>query len=305
MNKDFNLQILKTPEDMAAVEELQRLVWEGGDLDVIPAHLLMAIASNGGLVIGAWKDDLLVGFVLSFPGLEEKSGEYTLKHASHELGVHPAFRNRGIGFALKRAQWQMVRHQNIEHITWTYDPLMSKNAYLNIARLGAICNRYHRNYYGNLRDGLNQGLPTDRFIVDWWLNSPRVNTRLGKRNRPRLDLAHYLAAEVPIVNPTPLDSSGLPVPPEIDRPAYMKILKNRHTNSKPGALILLEIPSDYQALRRSNLQLAMQWRDHTRFLFENAFAHDYLVTDFIYLSGTQPRSFYVLSKGDITLGGDH
>ena len=95
---------------------------------------------------------------------------------AHE-GCIRIYRDSGIGFALKRAQWQMVRHQDLDHITWTYDPLLSRNAYLNIARLGAVCSTYRRSEYGEMRDGLNVGLPSDRFQVDWWLNSHRVQRR--------------------------------------------------------------------------------------------------------------------------------
>ena len=99
--------------------------------------------------------------------------------------------DQGMGFALKRAQWQMVRYQGIDRITWTFDPLLSRNAWLNITRLGAVCNTYLRDFYGKMADVLNQGLPTDRFDVDWWVNSQRVNRRLSRRRRNDLTLIHY------------------------------------------------------------------------------------------------------------------
>ena len=108
----------------------------------------------------------------------------------------------------------MVRHQGIDRITWTYDPLLSRNAHLNIARLGAVCNSYIRDAYGEMRDELNQGVPSDRFQVDWWVNSKRVLRRMSKRPRPPLDLAHYLAAGIPIINPTRIGSDDLPRPAE-------------------------------------------------------------------------------------------
>ncbi len=81
----------------------------------------------------------------------------------------------------------MVRHQGLSHITWTYDPLLSRNAQLNIAKLGAVCNTYLQAEYGTLRDGLNAGLPSDRFQVDWWLRSRRVERRLSRRSRADLE----------------------------------------------------------------------------------------------------------------------
>ena len=227
------LRILETPQEMEAVEGLQRLVWPGDDTDIVPVHLLLAAVHNGGLLVGAYQagepgDDEdpgelewgdgplqapLVGFVFGFPGLYTTPDGPRPKHHSHMLGVQPDQRDQGIGFKLKRAQWQMVRHQGLDRITWTYDPLLSRNAHLNIARLGAVCSTYLREEYGEMRDGMNAGLPSDRFQVDWWIRSERVNRRLSKRQRLPLDLAHYLAAETAILNPSVIGQDGLPHPP--------------------------------------------------------------------------------------------
>lgn len=303
---DWNLRILENPEEMSEVEALQKIVWQSSDLDVIPGHLLLAIAHNGGVVIGAYAGQKLIGFVCGFPALEANQGERKLKHASHELGVHPDYQGRGLGFALKRAQWQMVRHQEIEHVTWTYDPLLSQNANLNISKLGGVCNIYLRDYYGQMRDGLNAGIPSDRFVVDWWVITRRVENRLSRKARRQLDLAHYLAAGVYIVNPTRLEASGLPLPYEL-QPGYLwsdQIPMGSDSDSDAGNLFLVEIPENFQALRNTDAELARVWRAHTRELFEEAFKREYLVTDFLHLKGPQARNFYVLSKGDITLGGD-
>jgi predicted GNAT superfamily acetyltransferase len=174
MNPPWNLKILETPQEMESVEDLQRLVWPGSETEIVPVHLLVTAVHNGGLAIGAYQAakengqmERLVGFVFGFVGLYYTPDGPRPKHCSHMLGVDPALRDQGLGFALKRAQWQMVRHQDIDRITWTYDPLLSRNAHLNIARLGAVCNTYRREVYGQMRDGLNVGLPSDRFEVDW------------------------------------------------------------------------------------------------------------------------------------------
>jgi len=206
------------------------------------------------------------------------------------LAVLPNHRDQGLGFILKRAQWQMVRHQGLERINWTYDPLLSRNAHLNIARLGAVCNTYLRNEYGEMRDVLNAGDQSDRFFVDWWVNSRRVDRRLSRRARASLDLAHFLDAGTPILNRSHLGEDGLPLPD-----------LNAHVPDQDVPLLLLEIPSDYLYLRSVQPALALEWRLHTRALFEGLFAQGYLVTDFIFMPGTYPRSFYVLSHGDKTL----
>ncbi|MDD2922793.1 MAG: GNAT family N-acetyltransferase, partial [Anaerolineales bacterium] len=236
------IRLLETPEEMRLVEELQRQVWTGSETDVVPLHMLITAVHNGGLILGAFSEEKIIGFVFGFAGLESTPDGPRPKHCSHMMGVHPDCRDDGIGFALKRAQWQMVRHQGLDHITWTYDPLLSRNAYLNIAKLGAVCSMYRQSEYGDMRDGLNAGLPSDRFQVDWWVNTPRVERRLGKRPRPTLKLNHIIRSGLrPFYA---VDSSAdIPHPPENIPP-----FENR--------LLLAEIPADFIALKEKDFALA-------------------------------------------------
>src|SRR5512141_216065 len=287
--KTWSIRVLETPDEMAAVEGLQREVWPGSETDIVPAHLLITAVHNGGLVLGAFAEEQLVGFVFGFPGLEFTADGPRPKHCSHMAGVHPDYRDSGIGFALKRAQWQMVRHQDLDHITWTYDPLLSRNAYLNIARLGAVCSIYRRAEYGEMRDGLNAGLPSDRFQVDWWLNTHRGQRRLGERPRPMLKLSHLTRVGVhPLYTPT-RGEDNLPRPPE-------------HVPPLETQLVAAEIPTDFMALKAADFALARDWRFFTREFFETAFARGYIATDFVFDAGHgHPRSLYILTDGESTL----
>jgi len=279
------IRLLESPQDLTLVEELQRAVWPGSETDVVPAHVFIAGIHNGGILIGAFVEEQLVGFVFGFPGLEFTPDGPRPKHCSHMMGIRPGHRDSGVGFVLKRAQWQMVRKQEIDHITWTFDPLLSRNANLNIAKLGAVCNTYRRSEYGDMRDGLNAGLPSDRFQVDWWVNTRRVERRLGKRARGSLKLDNFSEAELhPLYTPLAGDLD-LIRPPE-------------HFSTLEGPLLLAEIPSDFDALKSEDFALARDWRFFSREVFETAFNADYLITDFIYENG---RSFYVLSNGKSTL----
>jgi predicted GNAT superfamily acetyltransferase len=284
---EWTIHLLEAPEKMTAVEALQRLVWPGSETDVIPAHMLLAAVHNGGLAIGAFVGDDLVGVSFGFPGFYTTPDGPRLKHHSHILGIHPDWEGKGVGFALKRAQWQMVRKQGLDRITWTYDPLLSRNAHLNISRLGAVCNTYLRSEYGEMRDRLNAGLPSDRFQVDWWLNTKRVERRLSRRSRPALTLEHYLTAEATLFE-AHTKRWPAPFPPE-------------ETSPLMGILLLIEIPSDFLALKAADLPLALDWRFYTRKVFEDAFATGYLVTDLVHDKG---RSFYVLTHEDSTLQED-
>jgi predicted GNAT superfamily acetyltransferase len=291
----IQIKLLETYPEIEKTEEIQRLVWPGSDTDIVPAHVTMVAADNGGVVLGAYDGDEMIGFAYGFLGAVPAENGLRIKHCSHQLGVLPAYRALGVGYKLKRAQWQIVRNQGIDLITWTYDPLMSQNANLNIAKLGAVCNIYKREYYGEMRDGLNVGIPSDRFQVDWWVDSDRVRQRLSRQARKKLDLAHYLAAETFKVNTTRLDEQGLAVPEE--EKVHLPV-----DDVQPPVLVMVEIPADYLALKAADHDLAVQWRLHSRAIFEALFARSYLVTDYVYLPGNHPRGYYILSHGNSTLG---
>jgi predicted GNAT superfamily acetyltransferase len=284
---EWTIRILDTPQQMDEVEALQRLVWPGSETDVIPAHMLLAAIHNGGLLLGAFVQDQLVGILFGFPGFYTTPDGPRLKHHSHILGVRQDWNDKGIGYSLKRAQWQLVRKQGIDRITWTYDPLLSRNAHLNISRLGAVCKTYIRSEYGEMRDELNIGLPSDRFKLDWWLNSRRVEHRLSRGSRPSLTVSHYRAAGAVFFKARSKPGSLLQ-PPAI-------------SSSLEGKLLLVEIPSDFLSLKVAHMKLAQSWRECTRQFFENAFAFRYLVTDFIH---DHQRSFYVLTLEDAILQDD-
>jgi predicted GNAT superfamily acetyltransferase len=282
----YPIRILETPEEMELAEELQRVVWPGSETDVVPGHLLVTLAHNGGLVLGAFDGETLVGLAFGFPGLYQLPDGPCPKHCSHQLGVLPAYRDTGVGFALKRAQWQLVRQQGLDRITWTYDPLLSRNARLNIARLGAVCDTYLREVYGAMRDGMNIGLPSDRFQVDWWVNTTRVERRLGRQPRPQLELAQVEAAHAAFLYPARNNGTFIRPPEGFVRPE--------------SDLVLAEIPSDFLSLKSADFELARAWRMFSREVFETCFRAGYLVTDFIY-DKAQARSLYVLTNGESTL----
>jgi len=282
------IRILETPEEMEQVERLQAIVWPGSDLDVVPGHIMLTAAHNGGLVLGAFEGETMVGMLFGFVGLYDVPDGPRPKHCSHQMGVLPDARDSGIGFALKRAQWQMVRKQGIDRITWTYDPLMSRNGRLNIGRLGAVCNTYMRSLYGEMRDGLNVGLPSDRFQVDLWVNTHRVERHMSDKPLPILTLAECEAAGVQVLYQVDARADFVRPPTSFDVPG--------------GALLLVEIPPDFLKLKDADFNLARDWRFFSRDVFETCFSAGYLVTDFIFeVTGDRPRSFYILTYGDATL----
>lgn len=285
----WHIRRLETPEEMAAVEALSQVVWAGSDLDVVPGHLLLTTAHNGGLVAGAFDGERLVGFVFGFPGVEESADGLRIKHCSHQLAVHPDYRGLGLGFALKHFQWQFVRSQGIERVIWTYDPLLSRNAHLNIARLGAVCNTYLRNLYGEARDSLNAGLPTDRFQVDWWVNAPRVVARMEGQPPRHPRLADLLGAGAVLLNPP--DASGAPRPPDPLATAAW-----HPGEGSEGRTVLVEIPTDFLSLKATDPGLALAWRMAARACLESLFGRGFLVNDFVHEPTPRARSVYVLRQ---------
>jgi len=293
MPDDLEIRPLSSPDEMRLVEDLQRAVWAGDETEIVPAHMLLAVAHAGGVVLGAFEGGRLVGMVFGFLGTDsahpERVAMARLKHCSHMLAVDPAARNRGVGYRLKLAQRQALLKQGIRLATWTYDPLLSLNAHLNIRRLGAVCRTYVRDAYGAMRDALNVGLPSDRFEVEWWVTSHRVAERL-QQSRPPLDLAHFLDAGAQKLNPSGLRSDGWPEPPASFAAAGSNLL-------------LVEIPPDFLGLKAADPALGRAWRAHSRELFEDVFGRGYMVTDFVYLRGeASPRAYYVLSHGESTFG---
>ncbi len=293
MDPAITIRAVDSVADMLQVEALQRVIWPGDETEIIPVHMLLTVAHNGGVLLGAFDGERMVGFVFGFLGTDSLSPDRVamarLKHCSHQLGVHPDYRQRGVGLMLKLAQREAVIDQGIRLATWTYDPLMSRNAHLNIRRLGTVCRTYLRDVYGDLRDDLNRGLPTDRFVVEWWITSPRVDARL-EGSRRGLDLAHFQSGGAKLINAASSRSNGLPRPAE-------------KASDPEGTFLLVEIPHDFLAIKRQDAQLALAWRLHSREIFERAFAAGYMVTDFVRVSDDQDqRSYYLLSYGEAKLG---
>ena len=254
-------------------------------------HVTLTAVRNGGGCLGAYADDGpaetggMVGLTFWFPGLGvpangPERGRQQWKMCSHMAGVLPDRQGRGIGLQLKLAQRAAILAQGMtQWVTWTYDPLLRTNAVFNIHRLGAVCNVYHPEFYGMMRDELNAGTPSDRLQVDWWLASRRVEERIaGKGAVPRWNLAGGRADDpgrgtAPsdsgvVVWPTVRTSTGFSAPDEGD------ILYADRSLAVP-------IPDDIAAVRRADPGLGLAWRLFMRRVLETAFVQGYLLVDCI------------------------
>lgn len=173
--QDIRIEALTEQAQFNACAALQDTVWGYEASDRMSEKVYLLAAHIGGQVLGAYDGDALVGYAMSLPGYRDGKPYFH----SHHLAVLPAYRNFGVGRRLKLAQRDDAIARGISLIEWTFDPLEIKNANLNISRLGAIVRRYKTNFYGDSSSPLQGGLPTDRVIAEWWLQSSRVEQILS------------------------------------------------------------------------------------------------------------------------------
>jgi chorismate synthase len=266
-------------EELHAVEEIQKEVWGFSDLDVVPHATLVATQWAGGMVLGAFEGNRMVGFVYGFPGYE--NGRVSIH--SHMLAVRPDSRNFHVGFFLKLAQRQRALSQGIAEITWTFDPLQSLNAHLNFSKLGVISQRYIVNFYGEATSSpLHQGFGTDRLWVRWLLNSKRVKQRIQSQSAAQVEPT--IAGAAVLVR----SEGGLP-----------KLLTSNARLAADSCLI--EIPNDITALKQSDPSAARAWREATRAAFLAAIDSGFTVEDFFKLdSDSGSRWFYLLRRSTVS-----
>ncbi|MBI1277006.1 MAG: GNAT family N-acetyltransferase [Anaerolineaceae bacterium] len=260
---------LETIDDLENVVDLEMLVWELPAREATPSGLLHAMVNTGSLVVGAYDGDKLIGMALMFP--TARSNKKLLW--SHMAAVHPDYQSRGIGFDIKQFQRKWALENGYLEIGWTFDPLQRGNANFNLHVLGGSANIYHENFYGELNDGINAGLPSDRVEVLWKLNSQRVK-RLGERKQ---------------------SPSLFRVPDHIDDEIYLlRSVDNQPVTlefSTQRSFYLVEIPSKISALKETSKDLALAWRIALRNTFQNAFRAGYMAQDFVTLNS---RHYYVL-----------
>jgi predicted GNAT superfamily acetyltransferase len=244
-------QRLERIEDLERVVRLLCLVWEADSpVDLINASNLKLMVEADGYIVGLPGDDgELIAAAVAIRGKDAVH--------SHFVGVHPDHQGHGLGFLLKQDEAEWARAENFSVIRWTYDPLVRRNAYFNLAKLDSAVVKYERNYYGELNDGLNDGDETDRLVIDW---------KFG------------LGEPVKISAQRDPDAWDFGAEPE----ALLRLPDGRHA--------LVPTPADIEKLRRDNPARARAWRFGVRSGFEAASRMGYEV------SGFSPDGWYVLRR---------
>ncbi|MBM3803337.1 MAG: GNAT family N-acetyltransferase [Acidimicrobiia bacterium] len=191
----YRIQFLRDIDQLRQCVEIQRLAWGFSEAEILPLRSFVVCAKIGGQVFGAVDENgHVLGFLNAFPGYQ--NGKVFLH--SNMMGVRPEYQNYGIGKQLKRAQREEALSRGIDLVEWTFDPLEVRNARINLELLGAICRTYLVNLYGVTSSRLHGGLPTDRLVAEWHLNSDRVKARLEMTPLPLPPLNGQPSLEIPL-----------------------------------------------------------------------------------------------------------
>jgi predicted GNAT superfamily acetyltransferase len=253
----YTIRAFETIEEFQECVELQEDTWGHGFSERVAPAILKVSQILGGIAAGAYSEaGDLDGFVFGMTGLRE--GE--IVHWSDMLAVRGPARDRGLGTCLKAYQREQVLPLGVEKMHWTFDPLQSRNAYLNFAKLGIVVREYAEDMYGQTDSPLHRGIGTDRFIALWLLMSHRVVYRLSGAAPPHAPPERAVSV---------LGASGegaLPRPGEPDV-------------SRGNDELLVTIPSDIAAIMDDSMDLALEWRRATRTVFVHYLAAGYEVKE--------------------------
>ena len=260
---------LTTNAEYDACVALQTDTWGAGFTELVPPSMLRVAQKLGGVAAGAFAPDgFMLGFVFGLTGVMDGR----LVHWSDMLAVRPEARDRGLGQRLKRFQRDLVRPLGVTTMLWTFDPLVARNAHLNLNRLGARVREYVPDMYGaHTNSALHGELGTDRFIVAWDL------VQEGVADEPAPSLPE-VAASAPVIN-APSEPGGFPC---------VGMLLD-------AAIVRVEIPADLPEVLARSRELALRWRETTRRAFLWYLARGYTVRTFGRDAGGE-RRFYVLAR---------
>jgi predicted GNAT superfamily acetyltransferase len=266
------------------------------DEDSFPLTLAIACKAAGNIFVGAFdkdKDndkDKLVGFAFGFLG--RANGQTTIH--SHLLAVLAAYRHLDLGSRLKQAQRERAMAMGVREMTWTYDPLQSRNAHFNFSKLGVVSDAYKVDFYGPETSSMLHRNGTDRLWVRWMLNSRRVRDRLAGKSTSkttststtaRVEALDALRLLTPLVR---FDPSGKPGRADL-------------AESLARQRVSIEIPGDILEVERTDMGLAREWRDATRWAFREAIKAGFFVSEYCRsVRGQQGPGAYLLQRGAVS-----
>lgn len=267
---------VESPEirELAAIEDLRSLgelfaeIWGRGTGEPpINADTMKALAHSGNYISGAFAGGRLVGGLVGWLGGEPP---HELHVHSHILGVLPGNEARGVGFELKQHQRRWCLARGVKVMEWTTDPLVRRNAYFNLTKLGASAPLYLVNFYGDMNDGINSGEESDRLLIRWRLDSDQAEAAAaGNAHEPDVEKLRAWGNDA-IVSSGP---EGRPV-----------------AKASSARVLICQVPEDIVAIRRSDRALAREWRLAIRHAMGDAISRGYVIT------GATRSGWYVLES---------
>lgn len=266
-------------EDLQQAEKVEKEVWGLADMDVLPLTMAVATKEAGNIWLGAFDKDRLIGFAFGFFGMEQG---HVMLH-SHMLAVRDAYRDLNVGLKLKLAQRDRALGARLQEMTWTFDPLQSKNAHFNFLKLGVVSHTYKINFYGPETSSPLHRNGTDRLWVRWPLASRRVQERIQGKDK-RAELLDILSRLSPLIR---FNGDGRPARTDVQT----AVSRQR---------VAIEIPSDIGEVERKDPALAQEWREATRWAFTEALKAGFIVAEFCRtVRGMQGPGAYLLEKGTV------
>ena len=270
---------IRTIDELTQLKAVEKEVWGMADEDAIPLTLAIALKSAGNIFVGAFDKEKLAGFAFGFLGREYGQ---TIIH-SHMLAVLDRYRHLNLGVRLKQAQRERALAMGVHEMTWTFDPLQSRNAHFNFSKLGVLAETYKVDFYGPQTSSKLHRNGTDRLWVRWALDSRRVRDRMAGRNG-RTETLDALRLLAPLVR---FDGKGKPVRAE----AAEAMARER---------VSIEIPGDILAVEKADMPLAREWREATRWAFRESLKTGFVVAEFCRsLRGQQGPGAYLLERGTV------
>ncbi len=250
----LEINVVEDPDEIRSGVEVIKKAWGAIDLATILKDIITGIKSNGGLVLIAKDEDKVVGISFGFMGYKNSK----LYFYSHMTGVAPDYRRKDIGKNLKLKQLEWVKKQNIDLISWTFDPLQGLNSNFNLSKLGAIARVYLENHYGTMTDTLNKGLKSDRLVAEWYINSEHVAEKLKGTKKTYFNLNNSIITR---------EDGDIRIIESIDL-------------SLEDNTILIEIPKNIVSLKKYRPEEAIRWRSLSAKVYKHYFSEGYALLDF-------------------------
>lgn len=274
-------------EDFKECEKIQKELPQLGEVGVVPSYLLELTTAHGGLTLGLYVNERIVGFSFSLAAYSKERGYYLF---SDSMGFYKNFQRKSLGFLLKQVQYQIALEKGVKRIFWTFDPLLGPNGNINVRKIGGIVNHYELDRYSLVNTSSGICIPADRFLLDWSIKTKRVAKRMVQHQLPNkfIDiklLPHCVNRTIPVL----IHNSS--------KTFLFREIAETILNCGIQK-IAIEIPIEFFEMREMMPELAQDWRIKTRELFHEYINRShYTVNQFVQVyEKSEIRNFYLLSK---------